>query len=57
MHALDGASDQDIMFGHASGETIVHSLTNSIGKDLTDGHKNSDVRRLQTEGKTRSMIT
>ena len=57
MHALDGASDQDIMFGHASGETIVHSLTNSIGKDLTDGHKNSDVRRLQTEGKTRSTIT
>ena len=59
MHDLDGASDQDIMFGHARDETIVYSLTTSIGKDLTDSHKNSDsdVRRLQSEGKTRSTIT
>ena len=57
MHDLDGASDQDIMFGHARDETIAHSLTTSIGKDLTDSHKNSDVRRLQSEGKTRSTIT
>ena len=27
MHDLDGASDQDSMFGH---ETIAHSLTTSI---------------------------
>ena len=57
MHDLDGASDQNIMFGHARDETIAHSLATSIGKDLTDGHKNSDVRRLQPEGKTRSTIT
>ena len=57
MHDLDGASDQDIMFGHAGDDMIVHSLTTSIGKDLTDSHENSDVRRLQSEGKTRSTIT
>ena len=54
---LDGASDQDIMFGCARDETIAHSMTTSIGKDLIDGHKKSDVRRLQPEGKTRSTIT
>ena len=43
--------------GHARDETIVYSLTTSIGKDLTDSHENSDVRRLQSEGKTRSTIT
>ena len=57
MHDLDGASDQDIMFGHARDEMVVYSLTTSIGKDLTDSHENSDVRRLQSEGKTRSTIT
>ena len=36
---------------------IAHSLTTSIGKDLTDSHKNSDVWRLQPEGETRSTIT
>ena len=36
---------------------IAHPLTASIGKDLTDSHKNRDVRRLQSEGKTRSTIT
>ena len=35
------------MFGHARDETIAHSLTTSIGKDLTDGHKNSDATRRQ----------
>ena len=57
MHDLDGASAQDIMFGHARDEIILYSLTSSIGKDLTDSHENSDVRRLQSEGKTRSTIT
>ena len=56
-HDLDGASDQDIMFGHARDEAIAHSLTTSIGKDLTDRHKNSDVWRLQPGGKTRSTVT
>ena len=45
------------MFGHARDETIAHSLTTSIGKDLTDSHKKSDVRRLQSKGKTGSTIT
>ena len=45
------------MFGHAWDKTIVYSLTTSIGKDLTDSHENSDVRRLQPEGKTRSRET
>ena len=53
MHDLDGDSDPDIMFGHARDETIAYSLTTSNGKDLTDGHKNSDVWRLQPEGKIR----
>ena len=57
MRDLDGASDQDIMFGHARDVTVAYSLSNSTGKDLTDRHKNSDVRRLQPEGKTRSTIT
>ena len=57
MHDLDGASGQDIMFGHARDEAIAHSLSTSIGKDLTDGQKKNDVRRLQPEGKTRSSIT
>ena len=57
MHDLDGASDQDIMFGHAMDEKIVYSLTTSIGKGLIDRYKNSDVQRLQSEGKTRSTIT
>ena len=57
MHDLDGASDQDIMFGDARDETIAYSLSTSIGQDLTDSHKNSDVRRLQLECKTRSTIT
>ena len=57
MHDLDGASDQDIMFGHARDETIAYSLSTSFGKDLIDSQKNSDVRRLQSEGKTRSTIT
>ena len=57
MHDLDGASDQDIMFGHAMDETIVYSWTTSIGKGLTDSYKNSDVQRLQSEGKSRSPIT
>ena len=35
MHDVDGASNQDIMFGHAMDETIAHSLTTSIGQDLT----------------------
>ena len=48
MHDLDGASDQDIMFGHARDVTIVYSLTTSIGKDLTDSHKNSDVPAAAT---------
>ena len=56
MHDLDGASDQDIMFGHARDEAIVY-LSTSFGQDLTDSHQNSDVRRLQSEGKTRSTIT
>ena len=43
MHDFDGASDQNIMFGHARDETIVYSLTIRFGKDLTDSHKNSDV--------------
>ena len=45
------------MFSHARDKMIVYSLTTSIGKDLTDSHENSDVRRLQSEGKTRSTIT
>ena len=56
MH-LDGANDQNIMVGHARDETIVYSLSTSISNDLTDNYKNSDVRRLQSEGKTRSTIT
>ena len=43
MHDLDGASDQDIMFGHARDVTISYSLSTSFGKDLIDSHKNSDV--------------
>ena len=42
MHDLDGASDQDITFGHARDETIAFSLSTSFGKDLIDSHKNSD---------------
>ena len=57
MHDLDGASDQDIMVGYAMDETIVNSLITSIGKGLTESYKNSDVQRLQSEGKTRSTIT
>ena len=54
MHHLDDASDEDIMFGRMRGmkrrtPCIAHSLTTSIGKDLTDSHKNSDVQRLQPE--------
>ena len=49
MHDLDG--------GHARNVMIAYSLTTSFVKDLTDIHKNSDVRRLQSEGKTQSTIT
>ena len=45
------------MFGHARDETIVYSLSTSIGNDLTDSYENSDAGRLQSEGKTRSTIT
>ena len=38
------------MFGHMRDST-------SFGKDLIDSHKNSDIRRLRSEGKTRSTIT
>ena len=57
MHDLDGAGDQDIVFGHARDEMIVYSLTTSIGKDLTDSHKNSDVQRLQPECNARLTMT
>ena len=57
MHDLDDDSDQDIMFGHMRDETIVYSSLTSIGEDLTDSYKNSDVRRLQSESKTRLTIT
>ena len=36
---------------------VAHSLTTSIGNNLTHSHNNSDVRLLQPEGKTRSTIT
>ena len=57
MDDFDGASDQHIIFGHARDETIVYSLTTNIGNDLNDSYKNSDVRRLQPECKSRSTIT
>ena len=57
IHDLDGANDLDIMFGHARDETVACLLSTSFGEDLTDSHKDSDVRRLQSDGKTRSTIT